>query len=60
VLAVGFPVLGLVSSFQDNIRKTLVGIGISTILVPAIVPDLEPPESHSLMKQIYFRTVVNG
>jgi hypothetical protein len=57
VLAVGFPVLGLVSSFQDNIRKTLVGIGISTILVPAIVPDLEPPESHSLMKQIYFRTV---
>lgn len=57
MLAVGFPVLGLVSSFQDNIRITLVGIGISTILVPAIVPDLEPPESHSLMKQIYFRTV---
>ena len=28
-----------------------------TILVPAIVPDLEPPESHSLMKKIYFRTV---
>jgi hypothetical protein len=37
---------------------TLVGIGIMTIiLVPAIVPDLEPPESHSLMKQIYFRTM---
>jgi hypothetical protein len=56
VLAVGFPVLGLVSSFQDSIRKTLVGIGISTILVPAIVPDLELPESDSLMKRIYFQT----
>jgi len=57
VLAVGLPVLGLVSSFQDNIRKTLLGIGITTILFPAIVPDLEAPESDSLMKRIYFRTV---
>jgi hypothetical protein len=57
VLAVGFPLLGLLSSFEDKTRITLVGIGIMTILVPAIVPDVEPPESHSLMKQIYFRTV---
>src|SRR6202795_5284914 len=56
VLAVGFPLLGLLSSFEKDNRMTLVGIGIMTILVPAIVPDLEPPESHSLMKQIYFRT----
>lgn len=57
VLAVGFPLLGLLSSFDDKTRKTLVGIGIATILVPAIVPDLEAPESDSLMKRIYFRTV---
>jgi hypothetical protein len=57
VLAVGFPLLGLLSSFEKDKRITLVGIGIMTILVPAIVPDLEHPESHSLMKQIYFRTV---
>ena len=57
VLAVGLPVLGLVSSFQDNIRKTLLGIGITTILFPAIVPDLKAPESDSLMKRIYFQTV---
>ena len=57
VLAVGFPLLGLLSSFEKDKRMILVGIGIMTILVPAIVPDLEPPESHSLMKQIYFRTV---
>ena len=57
VLAVGFPLLGLLSSFEKDNRMTLVGIGIMTILVPAIVPGLEPPESHSLMKQIYFRTV---
>ena len=57
VLAVGFPLLGLLSSFEDKTRKTLVGIGITTILVPAIVPDLDAPESDSLMKRIYFRTV---
>lgn len=57
MLAVGFPLLGLLSSFEKDKRITLVGIGIMTILVPAIVPDLEPPESHSLVKQIYFRTV---
>jgi hypothetical protein len=58
LLAVGFPLLGLLSSFEKDKRMTLVGIGIMTIiLVPAIVPDLEPPESHSLMKQIYFRTM---
>ena len=57
VLAVGFPLLGLMSSFEDKTRKTLVGIGIATILVPAIVPDLEAPESDSLMERIYFRTV---
>jgi hypothetical protein len=39
--------------FYATVRR----IGISTILVPAIVPDLEPPESDSLMKQIYFRAV---
>jgi hypothetical protein len=57
VLAVGFPLLGLLSSFEDKTRKTLVGIGIATILVPAIVPDLEAPQSDSLMKRYYFRTV---
>ena len=57
VLAVGFPVLGLLSSFEDKTRKTLVGIGIASILVSAIIPDLEAPESDSLMKRIYFRTV---
>ena len=57
MLAVGFPLLGLLSSFEDKTRKTLVGIGITTILGPAIVPDLEAPESDSLMKRIYFRTV---
>jgi hypothetical protein len=33
VLAVGFPVLGLLASFKEDTRKTLVGIGIATILV---------------------------
>ena len=49
VPATGFPLLGLLSSFEDRTRKTLVGIGIATILVPAIVPDLEasfPSFSH--------------
>jgi hypothetical protein len=57
VLAIGFPLLGLLSSFEDRMRKTLVGIGIATILVPAIVPDVEAPESDSVMERIYFRTV---
>jgi len=52
VLAVGFLVVGLLSSFEDKTRKILVGIGIATILVSAIVPDMEPPESDSLMTRI--------
>lgn len=57
VLAIGFPVVGLLSSFEDKTRKILVGIGIATILVSAIVPDMEAPESDSLMTRIYFRTL---
>ena len=57
VLAVGFPLVGILSSFEEKTKKILVGIGITTILASAIVPDLEPPESGSIMTRIYFRTV---
>jgi hypothetical protein len=57
VWAIGFPVVGLLSSFEYKTRKILVGIGIATILVSAIVPDMAGPESDSLMTRIYSRTV---
>jgi hypothetical protein len=60
LLAVGFPLVGLLSSFEDGTKRTLVGIGISTILIPALIPDLEPPESDSLVKRIYSRTIGKG
>jgi hypothetical protein len=60
LLAVGFPLLGLLSSFKDGTKKTLVGIGISTILIPALIPDLDPPESDSLVRRIYSQTIGKG
>jgi hypothetical protein len=57
VLAVGFPLVGLSFFMQEDYERILVGIGISTILVPAIVPDLDPPKSGSLPEWVYFRTV---
>jgi len=60
VLAVGFPIVGLVSSFEDSTKKTLVGIGVATILMPALIPDLAPPESDSLIKRIYAQTIGKG
>jgi hypothetical protein len=60
LLAVGFPLLGLMSSFEGSTKKTLVGIGVSTILIPALIPNLEPPESDSLVKRIYSQTIGKG
>ena len=58
VLAVGFPLVGLQYRFSDGrINKTLVAIGMSTILVPAILPELEPPEPSSTLKWLYARTI---
>jgi hypothetical protein len=60
LLAVGFPLVGLASSFEDGTRKTLIGIGVATILIPALIPDLEPPESDSLVTRIYYQTIGRG
>jgi hypothetical protein len=38
VLAIAFPLVGILSSFEDKTKKILVGIGITTILASAIVP----------------------
>jgi len=46
------PLLELLSLFKDNTRKTLVRIGICSILVLAIIPDLEAPESNSPVKPL--------
>ena len=60
VLAVGFPLLGFLGLFSDGRNKTLVAIGMSTILVPAILPELEPPKASSVLEWVYFRTIGKG
>lgn len=57
VLAVGFPLVGLARVFSDETNKTLLGIGIATILLPAILPELDPPETNSVLKWMYYRTL---
>src|ERR1700689_4061977 len=56
-LAVGLPLVGLSFAMEDKQKRIVVGVGISTILVSAILPDLEPPEARSAMQWGYFRTV---
>jgi hypothetical protein len=58
ILAVAFPLVGLQYKFANTkINKTLVAIGMSTILIPAILPELEPPEPRSTLEWIYVRTI---
>jgi hypothetical protein len=60
LLSVGFPMLGLLHRFSDETNKTLVALGMSSILVPAILPELAPPRATSTLEWIYFRTIGKG
>jgi hypothetical protein len=52
--------MGLLSSFEDKTRKTLVGIGIATILVPAVVLDLEAQKAIRSSSEFIFGRWANG
>jgi hypothetical protein len=57
LLAVGFPLVALQHHFSEETNKILVAIGISAILVPAILPEQEPPRASSTLEWIYLRTI---
>jgi hypothetical protein len=57
LLAVGFPLTGLRQRFSEETNRTLVAIGISTILVLAIFPEQKPPKASSALEWIYFQTL---
>jgi hypothetical protein len=57
LLAIGFPLLCFLRPFSEEKNKTLVAIGMSAILVPAILPELQPPKASSALEWVYLRTV---
>jgi hypothetical protein len=58
IVALAFPAFALCAgtNVSDKTRLILSGIGVTTILVPAIIPDLEPKPS-SVREWLYFKTI---